>query len=167
MDARREWQRQLGRIHLAVMLEQEPIGEVILKDIDAEKRCCTLSIHMKNESVKNRGFGTRAEILTLEYAFGVLEMETAFAEAIHKNKRCRHVLEKVGFQKTHSDEQFVYTGVIKKYGMGIRRTAGSRYARRRHLDYTVYDSTNACQTQQNFYFVAFSGSEKKPAVLRR
>ena len=66
-------------------------------NLDSEKGYCTLSIHMKNNSVKNRGFGTQAEILALEYAFGSLGMETVFADAVHKNKRSQHVLEKVGF----------------------------------------------------------------------
>ena len=63
---------------------------------------------MQNDSFKNRCYGTQAEILTLEYAFTVLEMETVFADAIHKDKRSQHVLEKVGFLKTGSDDQFVY-----------------------------------------------------------
>ena len=58
VDARWERQRSLGRIQLAVMLAQEPIGEVILKALNYEKGHCTLSIHMKDDSVKNRGFGT-------------------------------------------------------------------------------------------------------------
>ena len=107
-DSHWERQQKLGRIHLAVMLEEEPIGEVILKEIDKANRSCTLSIHMKNDSVKNRGIGTRAENLTLKYAFEALGMETVFADAIHKNKRSQHVLEKVGFQKTHCDEIFAY-----------------------------------------------------------
>lgn len=108
VDARWERQRSLERIHLAVMLNQEPIGEIILKDIDVEKRHCTLSIHMKNDSVKNRGFGTQAEILALKYAFGTLGIETVFADAIHKNKRSQHVLEKVGFQKIRMNDEYVY-----------------------------------------------------------
>ena len=124
MDARWERQRQHGRIHLAVMLEQEPIGEVILMDIDAEKRCCILSIHMKNDSVKNRGYGTRAEILALECAFGTLEMETVFADAIYKNKRSQHVLEKIGFQKAHSDEQCVYSRCDKEVWDGNQKNRG-------------------------------------------
>lgn len=107
-DAHWEKQQKLGRIHMAVMLDQMPIGEVILKDIITEAKQCTLSIHMQNDSFKNRGYGTQAEMLTLEYAFTALNMETVFADAIHKNKRSQHVLEKVGFQKTGSDEQFVY-----------------------------------------------------------
>lgn len=106
IDARWERQRQLGRIHLAVMVEKEPIGEVILKDIRAGT--AVLSIHMKNDGVKNLGYGTRAEILALAYAFRVLNLDTVLADVIHKNKRSQHVLEKVGFVKTHSDEQFLY-----------------------------------------------------------
>ena len=119
VNERWERQRQLRRIHLAVMLEQEPIGEVILKNLDSEKGYCTLSIHMKNNSVKNRGFGTQAEILALEYAFGSLGMETVFADAVHKNKRSQHVLEKVGFQKIREDMQFVYYRCEKETWGGL------------------------------------------------
>ena len=64
VDAYWERQQQLGRVHLAVMLKTEPIGEIILKDIDSGKG--TLSIHMKNDAVKNRGYGTKEEILALD-----------------------------------------------------------------------------------------------------
>ena len=36
VDARWERQKKLNRIHLAIMLGQEPIGEIIIKDLDAE-----------------------------------------------------------------------------------------------------------------------------------
>lgn len=108
VDAYWQRQRSLGRVHLAVMREQEPIGEVILKNIAPGKRHCTLSIHMKNDSVKNRGYGTQAEILALKYAFYDLGMETVFADALRKNKRSQHVLEKVGFQYLRSDKMFCY-----------------------------------------------------------
>ena len=77
-----------------------------MKDLDAEKG--TLSIHMKNDVFKNHGYGTRAEFLALDYAFYTLGLQTVFADVIHKNRRSQHVLEKVGFQETHSSEQFVY-----------------------------------------------------------
>lgn len=106
VDARWERQKQLDRIHLAVMLGEEPIGEIIFKDRTGGE--ATFSIHMKNDGVKNHGYGSKAEILALDYAFHTLELKTVFADAIHKNKRSQHVLEKVGFVKTHRDEQFVY-----------------------------------------------------------
>lgn len=106
VDARWERQKQLGRLHLAVMLEEEPIGEILFKDIrNAE---ATFSIHMKNDRFKNRGYGTKAEILALNYAFHTLQLKTVFADAIQKNKRSQHVLEKVGFVRTHGDDQFIY-----------------------------------------------------------
>ena len=100
--------RRMGRVYLAVMLDNEPIGEVILKNIDQERQCCTLGIHMQNDSVKNKGYGTQAEILALQYAFKILHLKTIFADAIHKNKRSQHVLCKVGFTETHRDDTFVY-----------------------------------------------------------
>lgn len=104
------WERQkrLGRIHLAVIQNQEPIGEIILKNVDIKKKYCTLSIHLKNDSVKNKGYGTRAEILALEYVFDVLEIETVYADTILKNKRSQHVLEKVGFVKYRQDKTYCY-----------------------------------------------------------
>ena len=100
--------QRLGRIYLAVMLDGAPIGEVILKNIDREQKCCTLGIHLQNDRVKNKGYGTQAEILAIQYAFDEMKLDTVYADAVHKNKRSQHVLHKVGFRETHSDDTFVY-----------------------------------------------------------
>ena len=105
-----QWQRQkdLERVHLAVVLDETVIGEIVLKNIDSERRCCTLGIHLINDSVKNKGYGTKAEVLALRYAFSSMNMNTVYADAILKNKRSQHVLMKVGFVETHQDESFRY-----------------------------------------------------------
>lgn len=46
-----------------------PIGEVQLKEINHEQNECTLSIHMQNDEVKGKGYGTEAERLAIQYAF--------------------------------------------------------------------------------------------------
>lgn len=104
------WQRQqdLGRVHLAVMLQDAPIGEVILKNMDEAGRSCTMGIHLQNDRVKNRGYGTQAEVLALQYAFHEMQMDTVYADAIKKNQRSQHVLKKVGFRMTHQDDGFMY-----------------------------------------------------------
>ena len=102
----RHW--QLGRVYLAVMLGEEPIGEVILKNIDRDQKHCTLGITLRSDEFKNRGYGTAAETLAIRHAFDVMGMETVFADAILKNMRSRHVLEKVGFIETHRDASFAY-----------------------------------------------------------
>ena len=100
--------RQMGRIYFAVMLDDEPIGEIVLKQVDHEKKSCTIGITMRSDEFKNKGYGTKAEILALEYIFGTLEFETVYADTLLKNTRSQHVLMKVGFQETGRDDSFVY-----------------------------------------------------------
>ena len=107
-DAVVERYRKLGRVYFAVMLRDEPIGEVVLKNIDRKERHCTLGISMRSDAYKNQGYGTSAEQLALQYAFDELGMTTVFADSLIGNTRSRHVLEKVGFREISRDETFVY-----------------------------------------------------------
>ncbi len=100
--------KEKKQIVFAIMREGSPIGEVLLKEIDYNKRVCTLGICLQNDSVKGKGIGTKAEQLILDYAINQLGMKTVYADAILKNTRSQHVLEKVGFRYTHQDEKFKY-----------------------------------------------------------
>ena len=91
-----------------VLLESEVIGELALKHIDFEKKECELSIHLQNDSVKNKGYGSAAERLALAYAFENLGMESVLADSVLKNTRSQHVLEKVGFVLIGVDDTFKY-----------------------------------------------------------
>ncbi len=104
------WQRHrdLRRVHLAVMLQDEPIGEIILKNIDRNAKVCTMGITVKNDTFKNKGYGTQAEKMALEFAFSDLGMKTVRADALLKNERSKHVLKKAGFVETHRDSSFCY-----------------------------------------------------------
>ena len=107
-DAYFERHRSLGRIHFAIMHRDNPIGEIILKKIDRDHKHCTLGICMQRDEWKNRGFGTQAERLALQYAFDTLGLDAVFADSLLGNKRSQHVLEKVGFQKISQDQDFIY-----------------------------------------------------------
>lgn len=96
------------RVVFAIMLDGAPIGELQLKRINRERNDCTLSIHMQNDRVKNRGFGTEAEKLAIRYAFDVLQLDAVNADAIIKNTRSQHVLEKAGFTFCREDDTFRY-----------------------------------------------------------
>lgn len=96
------------RVLFAIMLDGIPIGELQLKYIDWLNLECTLSIHLQNDAVKGKGYGTQAERLAVQYAFNELEMKTIHADAILKNTRSQHVLEKVGFQLVGEDDAFKY-----------------------------------------------------------
>jgi RimJ/RimL family protein N-acetyltransferase len=99
---------KLGRIYMAVMLDGDPIGEIVFKDIDSARKTCTLGISLQSDQYKNKGYGTQEEILALKYAFNAMGMQTVFADSILKNTRSQHVLKKVGFAETHRDDSFVY-----------------------------------------------------------
>lgn len=79
-----------SRILFAIMLEDRPIGEVQLKQIDQDKKECTLSIHMQNDDVKGRGYGTDAERQAIRYAFDELGMKAVNADTAIKNVRSQH-----------------------------------------------------------------------------
>ena len=97
-----------SRMMFAIMLGDRPIGELQLKQIDREKAECTLSIHMQNDTVNGKGFGTQAEWKAVNYAFDELGMVAVNVDTITKNTRSQHVLEKVGFQFVRSDGNFKY-----------------------------------------------------------
>lgn len=97
----------------AIMLANKPIGEVQLKQIDYDKKECTLSIHMQNDAFKGKGYGTKAEQLAIEYAFGELGMNAVNADSVKKNVRSQHVMEKVGFKLVQEDNDFRYYRIKK------------------------------------------------------
>ena len=97
-----------SRVLFAIMKGGKPIGELQLKQIDRERKECTLSIHLQNDSVKGHGYGTAAERLALQYAFDTLGMNAVNADTVIKNTRSQHVLEKVGFKYMKEKGDFKY-----------------------------------------------------------
>jgi len=67
-----------------------------------------MGIHLRDDSVKEKGYGTQAERLILKYAFEELGMVAVNADAVLKNTRSQHVLEKVGFRYISEDDTFKY-----------------------------------------------------------
>lgn len=92
----------------AIIVDGQIVGECKLKYIDLDKRECSMGIHLQNDAVKGKGYGTQAERLILQYAFEELGMLAVNADAVLKNTRSQHVLEKVGFRYTHEDDAFKY-----------------------------------------------------------
>ena len=102
-------QRQidLNRKNFAIMCGDEMVGELVIKNIEKGK-CATLGLAMRNVKYKDKGYGTQAELLAVEYVFRELDIPTLYADSIVSNARSQHVLEKVGFRLTGEDERFKY-----------------------------------------------------------
>lgn len=102
------------RILFAIMLEDKPIGEVQLKQIDFDNKECELSIHMQNDDFKCKGYGTEAERLAIQYAFKELGLVIVNADTVVKNTRSQHILNKLGFEFIKQDGDFKYYQLEKK-----------------------------------------------------
>ncbi|MDC7279882.1 GNAT family N-acetyltransferase [Butyrivibrio fibrisolvens] len=102
------------RILFAIMLEDKPIGEVQLKQIDFDNKECELSIHMQNDDFKCKGYGTEAERQAIQYAFDELGLEKVNADIIVKNTRSQHILDKLGFEFIKQEGDFKYYHLEKK-----------------------------------------------------
>ena len=102
-------QRQidLNRKVFAIMHHDEMVGEVVIKNIE-EQQCATLGIAMKNAQYKDRGFGTKAEQLAIQYVVHELDIPVLYADSILSNTRSQHVLEKVGFTFIKEEGDFKY-----------------------------------------------------------
>ena len=96
-----------------ILLDEKVIGELVLKNVDTEKKRCELGICLVNDKVKNKGYGTAAERLGLAYAFDELGMNEVLADTLLLNTRSQHVLKKLGFRFVSEDEHFKYYRITR------------------------------------------------------
>ena len=106
-------QKDLKRIPLAVMCGDDIAGEIIIKNIEQHKNA-TMSMVLKNDKYKNRGIGTKAEMLAVRYIFDVLDIPTVYADTVRTNARSQHVLEKTGFTLIREDSDYKYYRIDRK-----------------------------------------------------
>lgn len=102
-----ERKKRKQQIPMAIVHDNEVIGELIFKEL-VPNYSVTIGIALKNANYKDHGYGTQAEKLALDYAFGTLGVKVVLADTILTNTRSQHVLEKVGFVETHRDDRFIY-----------------------------------------------------------
>ena len=98
----------------AIMLDDKVNGEVGLRHYSDETKDCELSVHMMNDSVKGKGYGTRAEQLAVDFAFSILGAESIFAESLIKNARSQHIMEKIGFKYIGEEDGYRQYRLEKK-----------------------------------------------------
>ena len=120
VDARFEDRQKRPNRPFYILLDEEVIGEVVLKNVLPGKKSCELGICMVNDRYKNKGYGTAAERMALDYAFSELGMDEVQADTLIANTRSQHVLQKLGFSFVSEDGHFKY----------YRMTREQFYARR-------------------------------------
>lgn len=103
-----ESRRKKGNVLLAILINEEVIGEIRFKDFDMDRRSAELGIVLKCDRFKNRGLGTEAIRLAIDYAGNGLGLLTVTASVLKTNKRSLRVCEKTGFRYDREDDQFIY-----------------------------------------------------------
>ena len=107
-------QTRLDKKCYALLLGDTVIGNVELKHIDAAAGSCELGICLTDDSVKNRGYGTRAARLALCLAFEAPGMECVTAKCLKSNSRSLRMLEKSGFRRVGESESFLTFEYLRK-----------------------------------------------------
>ena len=107
-------QKDLERIPLAVLYNDEIVGEIIIKNIEPHQ-CATMGIVLKNARYKDHGIGTQAEKLAIQFVFDDLDIPTIYADTVRTNCRSQHVLEKIGFSLIREDGDFKYYRIDRTY----------------------------------------------------
>lgn len=77
----------------------DPLGEVIIMDIDPDNRSGHIRIAMFSVEQTGRGLGREAMRLMVDYAFETLKLHRLELQVFTHNPRAKHVYEQVGFQQ--------------------------------------------------------------------
>ncbi len=86
----------------------EIVGEVVLNEIDFDNRVGNIRISLFIDKDLNRGYGTEAMRLVMDYGFGMLNLNRIELEVYSFNSRAIHVYTKLGFKKEGIRRQCLY-----------------------------------------------------------
>jgi RimJ/RimL family protein N-acetyltransferase len=78
--------------------DRSPIGNVSLRNLDAENGNAELAILMTDRRFIGRGYGTDAVNCIVDFGFGELRLERIYLQVFDYNPRARRSYEKAGFR---------------------------------------------------------------------
>lgn len=82
----------------------ECVGTLSLKRIDPQEKRCEIGIMLRDDTCKNRGYGTQALRQAIQIARDVYHVEHIYADTMGSNTRMQHIFDKLGFRfigRTH------------------------------------------------------------------
>ncbi|MDX1993449.1 MAG: GNAT family protein [bacterium] len=75
------------------------LGEVVILDINEDNRSAGIRIAMFGEEHLNKGYGSEAMCLAVDYGFRTLKLHRIELTVYDFNERAIHVYEKIGFKR--------------------------------------------------------------------
>ena len=114
-DQEDEWfvtNREAGNIHFTVYEKESgtPIGTTGLMHIDQVHRSAEFGIMIGEKVYQNRGYGTAATALTIDYGFNALNLASIFLRVHEFNQHGIKVYEKVGFKEIGRRRRAYFVG---------------------------------------------------------
>ena len=86
-----------GRLDWAILASGEYVGEIVLNELDEDKKRCNLRIALASSSVFSKGYGSAALALVVDWALQEGGLEKVTLSVLNTNRRAINAYEKVGF----------------------------------------------------------------------
>lgn len=103
LEGERSWlERNIDNDGMFCIVEKESdklIGNIGLKDINHLHRTATLGIFIGDKECRNKGYGTDAIKLLLDYGFNYLNLKNIKLDVFEFNQRAKACYEKCGFKE--------------------------------------------------------------------
>jgi RimJ/RimL family protein N-acetyltransferase len=93
---------------IALRETDEVIGDIALQSIDSMNRNANIRIAIDLKEHQNKGYGSEAILLMLDYAFGIVNLHRVELNVFSYNERAIHVYQKLGFKKEGVQREALY-----------------------------------------------------------
>ena len=103
--------RKEGKAHVFAIVSKENdlyIGNIDISIVDSNSRRGVIGIAIFNQSYWNRGFGTEALNLIINFAFKTLNLHSVELQVFSNNLRAKHCYEKCGFKESGLRREAIY-----------------------------------------------------------
>ena len=121
-----------------IVVDSTPVGAVVLSEINSVDQTCSWAIYLGESSARGLGVAQAACLLSLNFAFDVLNLRLVRCEAIAQNTRAIGLYEQVGFVSEPIDAEFVQRGesnlAIVKLELSDREWKSGKDALHQNLD---------------------------------
>ena len=111
INAQKEYDKRVNdknRRWFAIVKDTTVIGDVYFKNINLMSKSATLSIALTQDCYKGKGYSTSIIKKMIDYGINDLHLTSIYADAVLRNVRSQHVLEKVGFKYINEDNYLKY-----------------------------------------------------------
>ena len=87
----------VNRIVFGIHVNSDAVGMVTLHDIDYINSNAMFGIYVAENKENNKGIGTAASIMALDFAFNAMGLNRIGLEVVKNNVNAIHLYEKIGF----------------------------------------------------------------------